>query len=61
VVWEAAKTFEIQREEGVDIGTHDNIMNSGNDGIYGIKIPYVRITNERIERCPARGSTSYKI
>ena len=55
VVWEAVKTFEVQREEGVDIGTSDNIMNSGDDGIFGIKVPYVRITTEHIERCPACG------
>ena len=55
VVWETVKVFEIQREEGVDIGTHDSIMNSGDDGIFGIKVPYVRITTERIERCPACG------
>ena len=55
VVWEPVKTFEVQREEGVDIGTHDNIMNSGNDGIYGARVPFVRVTTERIERCPACG------
>ena len=55
VVWEAVKTFEVQRVEGVDIGTSDKLMNSGDDGIFGIKVPYVRITTERIERCPACG------
>ena len=55
VVWEAVKAFEVQREEGVNIGTGDNIMNSGDDGIFGIKVPYVRVTTERIERCPACG------
>jgi len=55
VVWEPVKIFEIQREEGVSIGTHDSIMNSGDDGIFGAKVPYVRVTTERIERCPACG------
>ena len=55
VVWEPVKAFEVQRVEGVDIGTKDNLMNSGDDGIFGIKVPYVRITTERIERCPACG------
>ena len=53
VVFEPVKAFEIQREEGFDIGTKSDIMNSGNDGIYGSKIPYVRITTEHISRCPA--------
>jgi len=56
VVFETAKTFVVQREKGVAIGTHDSIMNSGNDGIYGIKVPYVRITTEIIQRCPACGT-----
>ena len=51
VVWEPIKAFEIHREESVDIGTG----NSGDDGIFGIKVPYVRVTTERIERCPACG------
>jgi len=51
VVWEPVKTFEVHREEGVAIGTG----NSGDDGIFGIKVPYVRVTTERIERCPACG------
>jgi len=55
VVWEAVKSFDVQREEGVAIGTSDSIMNSGDDGIFGIKVPYVRVTTERIERCPACG------
>ena len=55
VVWEPVKTFEVQREEGVAIGTSDSIMNSGDDGIFGAKVPYVRVTTERIERCPACG------
>jgi len=55
VVWEPVKTFEVHREEGVNIGTGDSIMNSGDDGIFGIKVPYVRVTTERIERCPACG------
>ena len=55
VVWEPVKTFEVQREEGVAIGTSDSIMNSGDDGIFGAKVPYVRITTEKIERCPACG------
>ena len=53
VVWEPVKTFEVGREESVAIGTSDNIMNSGDDGIFGTKVPYVRLTTERIERCPA--------
>jgi len=55
VVWEPVKAFEVGREEGVAIGTSDSIMNSGDDGIFGIKVPYVRITTEQIERCPACG------
>ena len=55
VVWEPIKTFEIQRGEDVNIGTYDNIMNSGDDGIFGNKVPYVRIATEHIERCPACG------
>jgi len=55
VIFEHIKSFEVQRVEGVDIGTHDSIMNSGDDGIFGIKVPYVRITTERINRCPACG------
>ena len=55
VVWEPIKTFEVQRAESVSIGTSDSIMNSGDDGIFGTKVPYVRVTTERIERCPACG------
>ena len=55
VVFEHVKGFEIQREKGVDIGTHNSIMNSGDDGIFGIKVPYVRITTELIARCPVCG------
>ena len=55
VVFNPVKSFEVQRENGVDIGTHDSIMDSGDDGIYGIEIPYVRITTEQIARCPACG------
>jgi len=55
VVWEPVKAFEVGREEGVAIGTSDSIMNSGDDGIFGAKVPYVRLTTERIERCPACG------
>ena len=53
VVFDTVRFFEMGREEGVDIGTHNSIMDSGNDGIYGIQVPYVRITRELIERCPA--------
>jgi len=55
VVWEPVKAFEVRREEGIDLGTSDNIMNSGDDGILGAKIPHVRVTTELIERCPACG------
>ena len=53
VVFEPVKSFEVQRLEGVDIGTQNSIMNSGDDGILGNKVPYVRITTEVISRCPA--------
>ena len=55
VVFEPVKSIEVQRGEGVDIGTHDEIMNSGDDAIFGIKVPYVSVRTERIERCPACG------
>ena len=55
VIFAPVKSFEVQREEGVDIGTRDDIMNSGDDGIFGVKVPYVRITTEHISRCPACG------
>jgi len=51
VVWEPVKTFVIQREEDVSLGTGD----SGDDGILGAKVPYVRVATEKIERCPACG------
>jgi len=53
VVFEPVKSFEVQRLEGVDIGTQSSIMNSGDDGILGNKVPYVRITTEVISKCPA--------
>jgi len=52
VVFEPVKSFEVQRLEGVDIGTQNSIMNSGDDGILGNKVPYVRITTEVITKCP---------
>ena len=55
VVWEPVKAFVVRRDEVVDIGTSDSIMNSGDDGILGAKVPHVRVTTERIERCPACG------
>jgi DNA-directed RNA polymerase subunit RPC12/RpoP len=55
VVFDPVKTLQVQREEGVDIGTHSSIMNSGDDGILGAKVPYVKITTEVIARCPACG------
>ena len=55
VVFEPVKSIEVQRGEGVDIGTHDDIMNSGDDAIFGIKVPYVLVRTERIARCPACG------
>ena len=55
VVFEPVKGFEVLREEGVDIGTSDSIMNSGDDGIFGIEIPYVKVTTELIARCPVCG------
>ena len=55
VLFEPVKSFEVQRVEGVDIGTKDSIMNSGDDGIFGIKVPYVRITTEVISKCPVCG------
>jgi len=55
VLFEHVKGFEVRREEGFDIGTKNDIMNSGDDGIYGIKVPYVIITTELITRCPACG------
>ena len=55
VVFEHVKSFEVRREDGVDIGTHNNVMDSGNDGIYGIQVPYVKITTEHITQCPACG------
>ena len=55
VVFEPVKSIEVQRGEGVDIGTHDDIMNSGDDAIFGIEVPYVRVRTERIARCPACG------
>ena len=51
VVWESVKNFVIQREEDVSLGTGD----SGDDGILGAKVPYVRVTTEKIERCPVCG------
>ena len=55
VVFDPIKAFEVLREEGVDIGTHNRIMDSGDDGIYGAKVPYVKITTELIARCPVCG------
>ena len=55
VVFEPVKSIEVQRGEGFDIGTHDDIMNSGDDAIFGIKVPYVQVRTERIARCPACG------
>ena len=55
VMFDPLKSFEVQRVEGVDIGTQSSIMNSGDDGIFGIKVPYVRITTEVISKCPACG------
>ena len=51
VVWEPIKTFVIHREEDVSLGTGD----SGDDGILGAKVPYVRVSKEKIERCPVCG------
>jgi len=51
VVWESVKTFVIHREEDVSLGTGD----SGDDGILGAKVPYVRVATEKIERCPVCG------
>jgi len=51
VVWEPIKTFVIHREEDVSLGTGD----SGDDGILGAKVPYVRVSTEKIERCPVCG------
>ena len=61
VVFEPVKAFEVQREEGVDIGTHSSIMDSGDDGIYGSKVPYVKITTELITRCPVCGVYTIRI
>ena len=55
VVFDSVKSFEVQRLEGVDMGTHSSIMNSGDDGILGNKVPYVRITTEVISKCPVCG------
>ena len=55
VLFEPVKSFDVQRSEGVDIGTQSSIMNSGDDGILGNKVPYVKITTEIIARCPACG------
>ena len=56
VVFAPVKSFEVQRLEGVDMGTHSSIMNSGDDGILGNKVPYVRVTTEVISKCPACGA-----
>lgn len=55
VVFDPVKSFEVQRLEGVDIGTQSSIMNSGDDGILGNKVPYVTITTEVISKCPVCG------
>ena len=54
-VFEPVRSFDVLREEGVDIGTQSSIMNSGDDGILGNKVPYVKITTEIISRCPSCG------
>ena len=56
VIFEPVKNFEVQRVKGVDFGTQSSIMNSGDDGILGNKVPYVRITTEAISKCPACGA-----
>ena len=55
VVFEHIKNFNVRRVEDFDIGTHHSGMKSGSDGRYGSEIPYVRITTEVIQRCPACG------
>ena len=60
VVFDPVKSFEVQRLEGVDMGTHSSIMNSGDDGILGNKVPYVRITTEVISKCPACGVYTFQ-
>ena len=55
VVFDPVKNYEVHRDTGVDIGTHNSIMDSGDDGIFGVKIPYVKITTELIARCPVCG------
>jgi len=55
VVFEPVKSFEVQRVQGVDFGAQNSIMNSGDDGILGNKVPYVRVTTEIILKCPACG------
>ena len=55
VVFEPVKGFEVQRKEGVDIGTHNSIMDSSDDGIFGVKVPYTRVTTELVAKCPVCG------
>ena len=60
VVFDPVKSFEVQRLKGVDMGTHSSIMDSGDDGILGNKVPYVRVTTEVISKCPVCGLYTFQ-